>query len=575
VTAHYFYTSPTTPGNPGWVTEILNGVRLAHGDQQGVIDQAQVGAVGASSVEVDDPDGTLDFLSDKGWHIIEDEAPIGDQRVWTGYIGDQKIGRGGENQIGAGRQWTLTLVPIESFLHFRIFEDDAANRPAETDLARITWILGYDYLSDTLYDEGLIDWTGAFNVDADDCRGKYLDEVLAALSTKSGKNHWLDYNEATGHYRLAYLFNNSATPTWDSAIRLTNIDAEVLGDDSGLTLPVLMPPDGNDAELERLSGRIVAGVREEFAGKTSGGKNYVYETNTATGNKFGFRDGLSQDSTIKTEALAIAQANKYLHDNATPDLLVHVSVWTPAHLVTAIKKGQRVQCKFSHLSTPSTPVFSDWPGWGRVIQKTIRRDKPTAHFWTIDYDIAPILLSPCDPSDSYPAHSTGPLGGPGGPSAPYSNIDLMGPYYFSAGDGMTIPSVVPGAHMHVNYPQFEWAMGGAYNGSWVDGLRGASANSFWIYCQGDGTLDLYLAGDAGAVATIYQDDYPAIPLDPAGPDSSIVLRASGSMAGPITKYSYSITSISAFVCYHLVRVEIAGPFDNGSVYFDHFTWTPA
>ncbi len=148
----YRYRSPTTPGNPGWDDDLGNtAVRL--GSIQGIVQEAELGAVGISSIQLDDPTGTAGHAGDaivglKQFDWIESAPGTGHRRIWTGYIGDRKYRRGTSSAspsllTQAARVIDITLVDINSFLAFRVFTpENTFNRPAETDVARVTALLG-------------------------------------------------------------------------------------------------------------------------------------------------------------------------------------------------------------------------------------------------------------------------------------------------------------------------------------------------------------------------------------------------------------------------------------------------
>src|SRR5258706_14604000 len=98
----FIYHSPTTPGNPGWSVDltdvsIAQGVRL--GDVTGLVTDAQLGAVGAGSLRMDDPTGTAGHAGDaiiglKQLSVNEGRAPSGNRRIGEYYIGPRYYQRG-------------------------------------------------------------------------------------------------------------------------------------------------------------------------------------------------------------------------------------------------------------------------------------------------------------------------------------------------------------------------------------------------------------------------------------------------------------------------------------------------
>jgi hypothetical protein len=161
------YSSPATPGVASWIEDLSGAVRL--GTIDGLVDEAELGAVGISSILFDDPLGTLGHAGNtivglKQLHIDETACAPGDQRLWTGYIADRRFRRGTDSLItGVARKIDTTITDVNGFLSFRIFAPVAMdatssfNRPAETDVVRVAALLtDVDFLSTRSIDDGLV-----------------------------------------------------------------------------------------------------------------------------------------------------------------------------------------------------------------------------------------------------------------------------------------------------------------------------------------------------------------------------------------------------------------------------------
>src|ERR1700690_2666929 len=120
------YYMPADATDGPWTEDLSDNVRL--GTIAGIIDEAELGAVGQSSLLFDDPLATLGtshypdgIRGLKRMWIDETAAPAGDQRVWTGWIADRHYKRGTDSLIvGVARKLDVTLVDANVMLSFRV-----------------------------------------------------------------------------------------------------------------------------------------------------------------------------------------------------------------------------------------------------------------------------------------------------------------------------------------------------------------------------------------------------------------------------------------------------------------------
>jgi hypothetical protein len=382
------YSSPTTPGGPGWSEDLSSAVRL--GTIAGVVDEAELGAVGVSSLLFDDVDGTLGHSGDgivglKQLHMDETAAPPGNQRLWTGYIGQRHYRRGTDSlRLDVARKIDADLVDINGFLSFRIFapvaEDPTSSfvRPAETDIERVAALLAVDFLSDTLYDEGLVATSGGVAMDACDYTGQKPLDVLNDCAQQSGRNFFPTYNEATGHYQLFYHFDYD--PVFDSPLQISNVLADV----DGITTFAPEP----DAELVRNPDRVISAVYEPFSGTGSP----AYRTAPTTAYTYAWRDGAAPSANVKTLTKANARADRYLATNSTEDDRITCTLrGMPAQYVTGIKAGQRVKCKFSHMPLGVSGTWGGDFAWCRVLNRSVMANELTNVLYNIRLELSPIV----------------------------------------------------------------------------------------------------------------------------------------------------------------------------------------
>lgn len=392
------YFSPTTPGNPSWSEDLSDNVRL--GTEDGFVAEAEGAAVGVSNLVLDDPDGTLGHAGDaieglKQLYVDELAASAGDQRLWTGYTGRRTYRRGSAERpsliLGAAREIDVELVDVNSFLSFRVFlptsidATSSFDRPAETDVERIAALFTVDFLSDTLYDLGLVASTGGLAMDACNYEGQRPADVINDCMQASGRNAFVKYNESANKYELFYDFDYS--PVYDSSLRLTNILSEV---DNSTTFAV-----ESDWELERDPTRICSGILGR--GK-DGLTSYRKESDVGLTTSYihGWRDMVADFPNVSTLGKLNARLDRMLRDNAEDAERLTGTVLLPASAVTGIKQGQRILVHLSHL-----PGMEGDFRWCRIVHLTDIQRQATAEFYEVRIEAVPL---PGVTACAYPAY---------------------------------------------------------------------------------------------------------------------------------------------------------------------------
>lgn len=376
MTLTFTYYSPETPSAAGW-SENLGTEVVRLGAMGPVIAEAQLGAVGISSLELDDPDADVGHEGDavsglKQVAIRESACPTDRKVIWLGYTGDRRYTRGHFAPAEAQRVISVTLADINSFLSFRIFTEGTADRPEETDLERIAWLIGDSIMDDSLFDEGLVTTGTGTDMDAVDYRGQRPADLLNDCSMQSGRNHFVYYDEASAHFALFYDQNTSMVNLSDAQI--SNVEADVDNDITFAPRP--------DAELTRDPSRIMAGVYLPYEGGT------VYRTADELGlptvASFGWRDHAAPSVNVKTAAKAEARADRLLVENMTEDETLTLTVDFPRAHVNDWRVGEVARVKLSHI-----PGFTDYR-YVRAVNRSVSQEEETQDFYTVRYECTPL-----------------------------------------------------------------------------------------------------------------------------------------------------------------------------------------
>lgn len=320
---------------------------------------AEEGAVAQSQIVVDDTGSTLDYVGLRRLYAYETAAQAHNQMIYNGYLQERTIGRKpaeGQDQDEAvtalDRRWTLTVADTNSLLSRRLITGADGDRPAETDVARIQWLLDSNdaYLSnpqDTWENPSpYIETDYAVDMDAADLRGQTAFDVLNDCAQRSGKNWFARYYEAAdsvpptnnGSIALWYAFDYGTSDT--SSLRLTNVNAEA---DQVTTFYVLP-----DALLSVDPSR-------NYSGLLVNGQWYFQSTNVE--NLFQRRDAAVNNPNVKTYAKAEALATRYLADAASEDRRISCRFIVAKQYVNDLREGQRLQVKFSHFTGYETFTY--------------------------------------------------------------------------------------------------------------------------------------------------------------------------------------------------------------------------
>ena len=364
----------------------LNTDRIRLGSGFSLTEAAESGLLAMSRVRVDDPSGNLTITGHHEFRAIETACSW--QRSFTGYFADRTVKRADSMLTGAARIWDATVYDLNAALQFEIIRGSTARRPAETDTARLAWLLGSGFLG-PISTSGSAVFGAGENLDKQDYRGMTAADVLSDCAQASGCNHFVAWDDSLAapviHYYLPSRAFNSST------LRISNVLADV-------DMATVYAPD-RDASLERDPSRIFSGVYYQYGDDNAA----EYETSAgvlaAIGHK---RETTVMDASVKSSTKAARNANTYLAEAATDEDTITVSIAKvrPAD-VNLIRAGQRIEVKLSHL-----PGYSSFT-WMRVQRRTISDDGETQEFYRLDLQLS-------NPKQGGTKNRHRPNGGPDG-----------------------------------------------------------------------------------------------------------------------------------------------------------------
>jgi hypothetical protein len=296
------------------------------------------GQVGASRFIIDDTAGSYTPSGQKAITVSESEG--GPTRLFTGYIAERKVMRG--SMPPGQRQWEVTVEDLNVLLDDRVITGSDGNRSAETDAARILWLISDASMSPV--STGHIPNTNTVNMDDVDYRGKRPRDVLEDCAQKSGKNFFVYYDSG-----IKLFYDLDTGTNWSADETISDVAADV--DDANCFAAI-------NPERTLDPSRVYSKVRLRYKGGSATVSNATTATNYRT------REVYKRYKRIKTSARATEQAQKWLDQAAAEQETISCSIECPAEWVNEMLPGMRVQVKLTRLGISS---FT----WYRITQRTV------------------------------------------------------------------------------------------------------------------------------------------------------------------------------------------------------------
>lgn len=355
-----------------WVSGVLGTAVVTDyvpTDGWSLTENAEEGSQAESTITLyDDALGTAiqDLTSLHILTVIDDDIPGDDKIVWGGYIGEVEVSRG---DTATGRVWQWSLHDSNYSWSRMILTGTAAARPAETDVARMQWMLSthaadYSFTDTTTY----VSTASPVNMDACDYRAQYTSDLADDCAQASGKNWWTSMIGTAHGGPVTVWYGKDTGTAYAGTCVITNDPLLIDGS-------TYWPP-SQDARMVIDPSRIYSGAYIEY----DGGATYRYSP--AIASAYSKRDTTMTQMNVKSAAKAQARAARYLASWASPHVRVTCTVRVPASAVNQFKTGMRVRALFTHL--PGLESLT----WYRILRRTVSQ-RAAGTLYDVELEMTP------------------------------------------------------------------------------------------------------------------------------------------------------------------------------------------
>ena len=272
-------------------------------------ENAEEASQATSSITADDTDGSFGTLQMALNHIeVIDTACPGDIVLWAGHITDLTDSRG---DTVNSTQFACNTIDRNVAWSRRVMVGSDCNRSAETDVARMQWLLATseaaaDFDDVTTY----VSTASPVNMDAADYRGQPFQNIASDCAQASGKNYWAQEMGTA-------IWSAIQTFAWyDFTTSTAYTGTCVVTNDSTLIDEATYWPASQDSTLLRDYSRVYSGGYMPFDGGAT------YRENASTASAYGRRDFIAPSYNVKSLTKAQARMDRMLTSMADPHLRV-------------------------------------------------------------------------------------------------------------------------------------------------------------------------------------------------------------------------------------------------------------
>ena len=312
------------------------------------------------------------------------------QRLYSSFLGTRDVARGQGDSLrtGVARRWTVEVIDFNCFLGFHVFTESDANRPAETDIERVQWLLTSSFIAGELIDTGYVQTGTGVDMDAADYRLQRPVDLLNDCAQVSGRNFYSYFDDGQRVHALWYL-------NWTDLVRISPVQfsndlTKVDSNETTVGATMVFAPE-MDATLHMGPSRVASGVAVPYGT----GSAFAYDTNAGTAAAFGHLEAVAPNSHVTTSGKALALADRYLDENNSEDFTITFSAKVNEAVVTLIHSGDIVNCHFTHLPGFTYPsgqsVNYDTQLWPcRITNLTYEQNELSDQWYMLRLNVSPI-----------------------------------------------------------------------------------------------------------------------------------------------------------------------------------------
>lgn len=335
---------------------------------------AELGQVGSGQVTIEDTAGTLSIVGQKDFSATQSSCST--PLTFRGFVGERTYGRlEAAPKVTAAREINVSLEDLNSMLGHRLIYQApgltvaaGGKRPAETILARGTWLMGSGFVA--FANNGRCSFPSNKNMTASDYRYQHAGDVLADMALAAGGYNY-HVNDWGSGPELTFRDDNASTAD-TSTLRISN----VLSDADSVTLN---PKE--TATLRRSPAKVISRMAYNWE------KGTVVEDRAATATTFnGERSGTASNSNVRSASKASEEAQAQLWQLHTEEDLIDCEIdAVTAAQINLILPGMRIQAKFSHLNTEGYGSFT----YFRVLERTVRPMNAEGALYSLGLKLSP------------------------------------------------------------------------------------------------------------------------------------------------------------------------------------------
>jgi hypothetical protein len=308
------------------------------------VEMAYRGEVGQGSITIDDATATRNIVGLKTV-IATESQDVTDTRLFTGLTERRQLGRGDGRIAASEREWTVGLTDMNDVLRERVIT--SGKRPAETDVARATWLVGSGFLPGVV--GTYISASGPVTLPATNYAGKYGFDVLTDCQDASSKNFFVTWNGSS----LALFYDFETSSNFASTLRISDTPADI-------DYVTTFPPDwDNNPGLERDPGEVYSGMWLEY-----NGGHVLYQSGTIASN-FRQREVVLFNDRPRTKTQATALATALVTAQSVEEDRITLSIHVDRQYVNKVRAGQRILLKARALGLTDFTAY-------RVVRKSTK-----------------------------------------------------------------------------------------------------------------------------------------------------------------------------------------------------------